>query len=152
MTQKKSKNDEKVQELTADLQRVRADFENYHKRVELEKQQAGELGEAKAIKRLLPIVDTIERAAAHMPAELADNAWAQGVAGLAKQLEKALDDIGLRRINAASGTPFDPSQHQAIQFDEDAVGEHEIIAEELQAGYIYKGSTLRDAMVKVTRK
>ena len=141
----------KSDDLIADLQRMRADFENYRKRVEAEKQQAIELGEAKATMRLLPVIDTIERAISHTPDELRDNAWVQGVAGLGKQLEKSLDSLGLQRINATPGTPFDPNLHQAVQFDEAAEGSHEVIAEELQAGYLLKGAPIRHSMVKVTK-
>ena len=56
------------------------------------------------------------------------------------------------RIEATPGTSFDPEFHQAVQFDEDATGEHEVIDEELQAGYLHNGTPLRHAMVKVTRR
>lgn len=141
-----------IAELTADLQRTRADFENYRKRVEIEKQQARQSGEAAAIMRLLPVIDNIERAIAHAPAELADNKWAQGIVGLVKQLEKSLESLNLKRIVATPGTAFDPEFHEAIQFDEDATGDKEIIAEELQAGYTLNGQPIRHAMVKVTRQ
>lgn len=139
-------------ELTLDLQRTRADFENYRKRVEAEKQAAQDLGQTKAIMKLLPVIDTIERAIANVPAELADNAWAKGVAGLSKQLDKQLKDLGLEKIDAKPGTPFNPELHQAVQFDEAAEGDKEVIAEELRAGYILNGAVVRDAMVKVTRQ
>jgi molecular chaperone GrpE len=141
-----------VEELTADLQRTRADFENYRKRVELEKQNARTAGESMAILRLLPVIDNIERAIMHIPDELADNKWAQGISGLVKQLEKSLESLNLKRIDATPGTAFDPELHEAIQFDEEGEGEHEVIAEELQAGYTLNGQPIRHAMVKVTRK
>lgn len=144
--------EQQVGELTADLQRTRADFENYRKRVDMEKQSAREAGQAAAILKLLPVIDNIERAVAHTPAELQDNKWAQGIAGLVKNLEKSLESLNLKRIEAAPGTAFDPELHEAIQFDEDAEGEHEVIAEELQAGYLLGGHPIRHAMVKVTRK
>jgi len=144
--------DEKVVELTGDLQRTRADFENYRKRVEQEKKQAMQSGEAKAILKLLPVIDTIERATQHIPNDIADNQWVQGVGGIVKQLEKQLDGLDLRRIDASEGTPFNPELHQAIQFDEDAKGETEVIAEVLQNGYTLHGAPIRHAMVKVTRK
>lgn len=143
---------QKITELTADLQRVRADFENYRKRVEIEKQQATERGEAKTALKLLPVIDTIERAILHIPAEIAKNPWVQGVAGLTKQLEKALSEIGIVRIDASAGAVFNPELHQAVQFDEDSVGDTEVIAEELQAGYTLGGMPIRHAMVKVSRK
>ena len=139
-------------ELTLDLQRTRADFENYRKRVEAEKQAAQDLGQTKAIMKLLPVIDTIERAIANVPAELADNAWAKGVAGLNKQLDKQLKDLGLEKIDAKPGTPFNPELHQAVQFDETAEGDKEVIAEELRAGYILNGAVVRDAITKVTRQ
>lgn len=141
-----------VSELTGDLQRTRADFENYRKRIEQEKQMARMSGEASVVLRLLPVIDNIERAIVHIPAELADNKWAQGVVGLAKNLEKSLENMNLKRIDAKPGAPFDPELHEAIQFDEDAEGEHEVIAEELQAGYMLNGQPIRHAMVKVTRQ
>jgi len=151
----KGKNDERDQqiaELTADLQRIRADFENYRKRVEMEKTTAREAGQAGAILKLLPVIDNIERAIIYMPEELKDNKWAQGVAGLVKNLEKSLESLNLKRIDATKGTPFNPDLHEAIQFDEDAMGEKEVIAEELQAGYLLAGRPVRHAMVKVTRQ
>lgn len=139
-------------ELLADLQRIRADFENYRKRTEQEKQTARENGQASAILKLLPVVDNIERAIGHMPAELADNPWAQGVTGLVKNLNKSLEALNIKRIEASPGTAFNPELHEAIQFDEDAEGEHEVIAEELQAGYTLNGVPIRHAMVKVSRQ
>mgnify|MGYP002747731297 CR=1 FL=1 len=141
-----------IDELTLDLQRTRADFENYRKRVEAEKQSAHSMGQAKSVMKLLPVIDTIERAIANVPEELADNAWVKGVSGLNKQLDKQLKEIGLEKINAKPGTPFNPELHQAVQFDETAEGDKEVIAEELRAGYILNGAVVRDAMTKVTRQ
>lgn len=143
---------QRIDELTGDLQRTRADFENYRKRVEQEKQIARMSGEATAILKLLPVIDNIERAITHTPKELVDDKWVQGVAGLVKNLEKSLDSMDMKRIEAKSGTPFDPELHEAIQFDEDAEGEHEVVAEELQAGYTLHGQPLRHAMVRVTKQ
>src|SRR3990167_9006741 len=108
----KSKKDEEVEqqigELTAVLQRTRADFENYRKRVDLEKQSAREAGQAAAVLKLLPVIDNIERAVAHTPTELQENKWVQGIAGLVKNLEKSLEGLNLQRIKATPGTAFDP--------------------------------------------
>jgi molecular chaperone GrpE len=143
---------QRIEELTSDLQRTRADFENYRKRVEMEKQSARSAGETMAITRLLPVIDNIDRAVAHIPDDLADNKWAQGIAGLVKHLEKSLENLNVKRIDAKPSTSFDPELHEAVQFDEDAEGEHEVIAEELQAGYTLNGQVMRPAMVKVTRQ
>ena len=141
-----------IDELTLDLQRTRADFENYRKRVEAEKQSAHQMGQAKSVMKLLPVIDTIERAIANVPEELQDNAWAKGVVGLGKQLDKQLKEIGLEKINAKPGTLFNPELHQAVQFDEEAEGDKEVVAKELRAGYTLDGVVIRDAMVKVTRQ
>lgn len=150
-SKKQEELEQQVAELTADIQRVQADFQNYQRRVEEEKNRTRDAARAATVTKLLPVVDTIERAIGHVPAELADNAWAQGIVSLAKTLEKSLTSIGVTRIVASPGTPFNPEVHEAIQVDETADGEHEVIAEELQAGYKLDGSPIRTSMVKVTR-
>jgi molecular chaperone GrpE len=144
--------EQQVGELTADLQRTRADFENYRKRAEADKLQAREAGQASAILKLIPVIDNIERAIAYTPEELKDNSWVQSVAGLTKNLDKSLESLNLKRIDATPGTVFNPDLHEAIQFDEDATGEHEVVLEEMQAGYTLNGHVIRHAMVKVTRQ
>jgi len=144
--------EQQIAELTLDLQRTRADFENYRKRVEMEKTAAREAGQSAAILKLLPVIDNIERAIAHVPEHLHEDKWAQGVVGLVKNLEKSLEALNLRRIDAGKGSDFNPELHEAIQFDEAAEGEKEVIDTELQAGYTLNGRPIRHAMVKVTRK
>ena len=144
--------DQKISELTADLQRTRADFENYQKRTESEKFMARENGQANAIIKLLPVIDNIERAINYTPDELKDNNWVKSVTGLVKNLEKSLESMNLKRIDAKPGTVFNPDLHEAVQFDEESTGEHEVIAEEMQAGYTLNGNPIRHVMVKVTRQ
>lgn len=143
--------EQQVGELTLDLQRTRADFENYRKRVDADRAATYQHGQSAAVVKLLPMIDNIERAIVHMPPELADNKWAQGVASLVKNLEKSLEAMNVKRIAATPGTVFNPELHEAIQVDEDAEGDKEIVAEELQAGYTHAGVPIRHAMVKVTR-
>lgn len=144
--------EQQVAELTADLQRTRADFENYRKRSEADKAATYQHGQSAAILKLLPVIDNIERAVAYLPKELEDNKWAQGIRGLVKNLEKSLEGLNLKRIDAKQGADFNPDLHEAIQFDETAEGDKEIVAEELQAGYMLSGQPIRPAMVKVTKK
>lgn len=142
---------DKINELTNDLQRTRADFENYRKNVENRVMDAKNLGERKAINNILPIIDDIERAIAHLPEELVDNAWAQSVVKIYDKLEKNLAKNGIEKINSKAGEVFNPEVHEAIQF-EDGDGETEIIAEELRTGYKLHGNVLRHSMVKVAKK
>lgn len=144
--------EQKLGELTQDLQRTRADFENYRKRVEAEKRTAEHNGATKTVLKLLPVIDTVERAVVHIPQDIVEHQWVQGVAGLVKQLDKTLADMNLKRIDADKGTAFDPELHQAIQFDEEAKGEKEVVAEELQPGYLLNDIVIRPALVKVTKK
>lgn len=152
MTKKTDEKELKIAELTADLQRVRADFENFRKRVDIDKQQAEQRGAMKTALKLLPVIDTIERAIVHIPKDIVEHKWVQGVAGLIKQLDKALEGMDIKRIDSSKGAQFNPELHQAIQMDDEAKGEKEVIAEELQAGYTMGSDVIRHAMVKVTRK
>ncbi len=135
-------------ELTQDLQRTRADFENYRKNVELERQRAQVYAQKKIILDLLPIFDDLDLALGHVPAELKDNKWAQGIINLDKKLTKSLEKINLKKIVAAPGTEFDPELHEAITMEE-GDGEQEIITTELRSGYKYQAEVIRPAMVKV---
>lgn len=136
-------------ELTADLQRIRADFENYRKRTETEKLQARESAASAMALKLLPVIDNIDRALHHLPDDLKDNNWAKSVVALQKNLDASMQAIGIKRIKAANGTPFDPTLHEAISM-EDGEGETEVVAEELQPGYLLHDSVLRHSLVKVT--
>ncbi len=151
-SKKQEELEQQVGELILDLQRTRADFENYRKRVEQDKEMARASGRAGAVMKLLPVVDNIERAITHLPEDLKNNAWANSVTKLTKNIDKSLVDMGVERIDATIGNVFDPDMHDAVQFNEDAEGEHEVIAEELQTGYKVDGIVMRPSMVKVTRK
>lgn len=150
-SKKQEELEQQIGELTQDLQRTRADFENYRKRSEADKAATYQHGQAAAVVKLLPMIDNIERAISHVPEDLTSNKWAQGVVSLTKNLTKSLAGMDVTRIEAAPGTTFDPELHEAIQIDEDAEGEHEVIAQELQAGYLLSGRPIRHSMVKVTR-
>lgn len=141
-----------LNKLTEDLQRIQADFINYRRRVEEERKALTEASKATTIAKLLPVIDTIELATKHLPPELADNKWAQGIAGLRKNLEKSLTELNLTRISAEPGTVFDPHLHEAVMVDESTQGNQEVIAEELRAGYCLGNQVVRHTMVKVKRQ
>lgn len=143
--------EQNIAELTADLQRQRADFENYRKRVEQEKDFAKQATRSATIMQLLPVIDTIDQAIGHVPGDLAENSWAKGVVALGKNLDKMLSDLGVGRIHATPGTEFNPELHEAVMAD-DSEGEQEVVAEELRAGYTLDGRVMRPSMVKVTRQ
>ncbi len=130
-----------VAELTNDLQRTRADFENFRKQVEIQKTQAMSAAKYATITKFLPLVDDFERALQTYPEQLAP---------LQKSFDKTLSSLGLARINSAEGTDFNPDFHEAISV-EDEGGETEVISETLRPGYLYDGAVIRAAMVKVKR-
>lgn len=148
-TTKANKNNERVAELTADLQRVSADFVNFKRRAEDDKLRSTRFGRESAVMALLPVVDSFERSFAHIPKDLADTDWVIGVRAVARQLVDALKGLGVERI-VAVGQPFDPNLHEAVHVE--GGGKKEVVIEELQAGYAMDGEVIRHAMVKVRRK
>lgn len=151
-SKKQTEQEQQIGELTADLQRVRADFENYRKRVDEEKVAARENGKAQGVFSLLPIIDTIELAISHAPKELKDNKWADGVMSISKKLHQMLDELGVKRIEIVIGdTEFNPDFHEAISMEE-GEGDKEVISEELRSGYTLNGLVIRHTMVRVNRE
>jgi molecular chaperone GrpE len=146
---KSNKDQARVDELTADLQRVTADFVNYKRRAEEDKLRSTRFGRESAVMALLPVVDSFERSFSHIPKDQADSEWVIGVRAVARQLVDALKSLGIERI-VAVGQPFDPNLHEAVHADGD--GKKEVVTEELQAGYKMDGEVIRHAMVKVRRK
>ena len=148
---KKEKNDprdEKIEELTDRLQRSMAEFDNFRKRTEKEKAAMFEVGARDIIERILPVVDNFERGLAAIPEEEKASPFADGMEKIYKQLIKALEEAGVKPIEAV-GKPFDPNFHNAVMHIEDeSLGEN-IVSQELQKGYIYRDTVVRHSMVQV---
>jgi molecular chaperone GrpE len=144
--QKVAEMEQRVGELTHDLQRVQAEFINFKKRSEDEKSQITSFAKSQVIKDLLPVIDDLERALAHQPKELETNKWAQGVKKIHERLEKQLEKLGITKIDALNKT-FDPVLHEAVQVEGN--GESQIVSEILQNGYQLSGQVIRHAIVKV---
>ena len=126
-------------ELIGDLQRTRADFENFRKQVEMQREQAKTVAKHATVSKFLPLIDDMSRAIKAHPDLLAP---------VQKTLDKTLKSLNLAVINSNPGTVFNPEFHNAISM-EDNDGEKEVIAEELIPGYLYEGEVLRAAMVRV---
>ncbi len=130
------------------LARLQAEFENARKRATREQQDFREYAVADAIKALLPVLDSLERALQTGPAEKSE--FRGGIELIYKQLQDALLKLGLRAI-PAKGEPFDPHLHEAIEMvDTTEAADHQIL-EELQRGYKLRDRLLRPSMVKVAR-
>jgi molecular chaperone GrpE len=127
--------------------RLQAEFENARKRAAREQQDFREYAVADALKGLLPVLDSFERALQTSPEQSEIH---KGVELIYKQLGDALAKLGLQPV-VASGQRFDPHLHQAIEMvDTTEVEDHQVL-DELQRGYKLKDRLLRPAMVKVAR-
>jgi molecular chaperone GrpE len=135
------------QELTNTLIRRQADFENYRKRVEKERQQDRHRGVEHVIERLLPVLDAFDRALAAED-DPAYVEYRKGFELTRRQLWEALAKAGLERIETA-GKKFDPNLHHAIENVETTEQADGSIVDELQSGYTFHGRVLRPAMVRV---
>ena len=127
-------------ELVNDLQRTRADFENYRRAVEQQRQLYGETVKESTIKKILPLLDNIDRAIVAQP---------EAMGPLEKSFAKTLKELNLEKVVPEIGDEFNPDMHNAVMVEGD--GEEETIAEVLQPGYIYDGQLVREVLVKVAK-
>ena len=147
-TKKKDAKDALIEELQDKVKRQMAEFENFRKRTEKEKSTMYEMGARDIIEKMLPIVDNFERGLAAIAEDDRENPVAQGMEKIYKQLQKTLEETGVKVIEA-EGKEFDPNFHNAVMHVEDeSLGEN-IVAEELLKGYMYRDSVIRHSMVKV---
>lgn len=133
------------------LLRLAAEFENYRKRVEREREQTLEGVRADVISQILPIVDNFERAleSAKVVGDFAS--LVHGLDLIHKQLEAVLSRFGVRRIETI-GKPFDPTRHEAISIEERDDHEENTVIDEYQSGYMIGDRLLRPARVKVATR
>lgn len=145
--QEKSADREKIAELTDDLKRVQAEFENYKKRVERDNPKLCDYAKAGLIKKLLTILDSFEMALKNTENH---DEFVKGTELIYSQLFTLLKEEGLAQIETR-GKKLDPSLHDVMLTAKSEEPEDTII-EELQKGYMLKGSVLRHSKVKVSKK
>ena len=143
---------EKAKELAAGneekYKRLLAEFENMRQRNEKESKKMYDIGAKEVLEKLLPVVDNLERALSSIPEEDMDRAFEQGVDKIYRQLMVSLEGLGVKPMDA-EGKPFDPDYHNAVTHVEDENYGENVVAEEMQKGYMYKDQVLRYSMVKV---
>ena len=145
---KKDKKDEQIEELTDRVKRQMAEFENFRKRTEKEKSQMYDMGAKSIVEKILPVIDNFERGLAAVPEDAKDDPFVDGMNKIYKQMISVLEEAGVKAIEA-EGKEFDPDFHNAVMHVEDeSLGEN-IVAEELQNGYMYRDTVVRHSMVKV---
>lgn len=142
------KQKELVEEANDKYKRLLAEFENARNRNEKESKRMYDFGAKDVLEKLLPVVDNFERALQAIPEEDKERAFEQGVDKIYKQLMTTLEEIGVLPMNA-EGTEFNPDLHNAVLHIEDEEFGENVVAEELQKGYMYKEDVLRHSMVKV---
>jgi len=135
----------KAEGYLANWQRAQADFINYKRRSEQDKDEVSKFANALLMLNLLPILDDLERAFTSIPPHLARLTWVDGIRLIERKLQASLEVQGLSQIKAL-GEPFDPKFHEAAM---DGKGKEGIVVEELQKGYKLHDRVIRPAMVVV---
>lgn len=141
--------DEKIRladEYYSRLARVQADFENYRRRTQREKEELYSLAAEQMVLKFLPVLDNLERALKATEGE----GWREGVEMTLRQFRDLLYREGITSIEA-EGEPFDPNLHDAVmQVEGDQ--EEPLVVEVFQKGYRFRDKVIRPSMVKVSRK
>jgi molecular chaperone GrpE len=139
---------EKAQGYLASWQRTAADFQNYKRRVEQERDELSRLANAALIINMLPLMDDLERALDNVDVRLAGLTWVDGIRLIHRKFEALLEMVGVEEIKA-DGEQFDPNLHEAVMHGE---GEEGKVINVVQKGYKLGGRVLRPAMVVVGGK
>ena len=145
---KKDKKDEQIEELTDKVKRQMAEFDNFRKRTEKEKSQMYDMGAKTIVKKILPVIDNFERGLAAVPEDNKEDAFVVGMDKIYRQMLTVLEEAGVKPIEAV-GAEFDPNFHNAVMHVEDETLGENVVAEELQKGYMYRDTVVRHSMVKV---
>ena len=131
------------------LQRSMAEFANYRRRVEQDRNRARELATSGILVQLLPIMDDLERALANVPVDQAETSFVQGVQFIQKKLAGLFERESVTPMEAV-GQPFDPAVHEAVATEDGTT--QNVVVEVYQTGYRHGEQVLRPAMVKVGDK
>ncbi len=130
--------------------RAQAEFSNYKKRQRAEQAKMQELANAGLLRKLLPILDDLDRAFVTMPEGIQQLSWSQGLLMIRRKLEAILESEGVEPIET-QGETFDPYYHEAVTHEEaEGYEEGEIIGE-VQKGYVLGDRVLRPALVRVAK-
>ena len=136
---------EKAEKYLVNWQRAQADFINYKRRAEQEKEDFSKYANSVLILNLLPVLDDFERAFSTIPPEECEAGWVEGTRLVERKLRSVLEAQGVSTIEA-TGEPFNPSLHEAIRQD---CGEEGIVVGEMQKGYKLYDKVIRPTKVVV---
>ena len=136
---------EKAENYLANWQRAQADFINYKRRSEQEKEEINKFANSVLMLSLLPVLDDLERALDSILPGLAEPSWLEGVKLIERKMKASLEAQGLSPIEAL-GKPFDPHLHEAVRQEK---GKEGIVIEEVQKGYKFHDRVIRASRVVV---
>jgi molecular chaperone GrpE len=145
---KNNKDKEKLAELDDRVMRQMAEFENFRRRTDKEKQAMFETGAKSVIEKILPVIDNFERGLSTVPEAERESGFASGMNMIYKQLLTELGNIGVKPIEAL-GQEFDPNFHNAVMQMASEEYESGVVAQELLKGYTYRDTVVRHSMVAV---
>jgi len=150
--EKKDPKDVKIEELNDKVMRQMAEFDNFRKRTEKEKEQMFEVGAKSIIEKILPIIDNFERALEMAGSEEGkeQDPFMDGMEKVYRQLMDELEKADVKPIEAV-GKDFDPNLHNAVMQEESEEFESGKITKELQKGYMYRDSVVRHSCVAVAQ-
>lgn len=132
------------------IKRIQADFENYKKRVQKEREEIVRLLEDQVLLELIPLYDNFERAFRHFTKNNDKDAFIEGVEKIFSQFHELLRRKGIEPIKAI-GEPFDPAKHEAL-ITVESDGEPNIVLEEFERGYLRNGRVIKPSRVKVSKR
>lgn len=133
------------------LLRLKAEFENYRKRVDREKPEWTRYGRAEVLAKLLPLHDVLRHAHEEVRSGHADSPLAKGMEAIFKEFEKIFKDEGVTMLEPV-GKPFDPHYHEALGFVDKPGVEEGAVADVLQVGFLLGEKVLRAAKVRLQKK
>jgi len=138
-------------QLKDQLLRTMAEFQNFRKRQETERQRMREQVTERVVMDLLPVLDNLERTLASIERGATLESVAEGIKGVERQMRSALENVGVKRMQAV-GQPFDPEHHDAIAIEASEEHEHDTVMDEVEPGYKLNDRTVRPARVRVAKR
>ena len=131
--------------------RTQADLANFRRRAEEEREDLHHAASSRIVLKLLPVLDDLQRAMDHTPADSQEEAWLEGVRLIERILQALLESEGVTPIEA-EGRPFDPWEHEAVLSVETEDHEHGTVVNVIRRGYKHHGKVLRAAQVAVANE
>lgn len=135
-------------EMTETAKRAMADLQNFKRRTEEERGEIQIYANMKLLEAIFPALDNFARAFEMVPEDLEEEEWVKGIQNIEANLMKALESLGLERIDQ-TGVPADPNKHEVLM---EGDGEPGQVVQVFEKGYAFKGKTIRPAKVQVGKR